>query len=139
MVSPSSQTVANGDTAIFHCNARGSNISVRWVFNGSPCGRDSCEQNGISINRTERVNNNSFMINSTLEISTGELNIIIMENYTIQCIVEQNLTSSSLRRDNINITITLSTYPHQELNLGERQNFFKKIIYHEIQNATSLY
>ena len=126
MVSPSSQTVANGDTAIFHCNARGSNISVRWVFNGSPCSRDSCEQNGISINRTERVNNNSFMINSTLEISTGELNIIIMENYTIQCIVEQNLTSSSLRRDNINITITLSTYPHQELNLGEWQNFLRK-------------
>ena len=123
MVSPSSQTVANGDTAIFHCNARGSNISVRWIFNGSPCGPDICEQNGISINRTERINNNSFMINSTLEISTGELNIIIMENYIIQCIVEQNLTSSSLRGDNIDITITLSAYPHQELNLGEWQNF----------------
>ena len=125
MVSPSSQTVANGDTAIFHSNARGSNISVRWIFNGSPCGPDSCEQNGISINRTERVNNNSFMINSTLEISTGEL---IMENYTIQCIVEQNLTSSSLRGDNIDITITLSAYPHQELNLGEWQNFLRKYI-----------
>ena len=71
MVSPSSQTVANGDTAIFHCNARGSNISVRWIFNGSPCGPDSCEQNGISINRTKRINNNRFMMNSTLEISTG--------------------------------------------------------------------
>ena len=107
MVSPSSQTVANGDTAIFHCNARGSNICVRWIFNGSPCGHDSCEQNGISINRTERVNNNTFMINSTLEISTGEL---ITENYTIQCIVEQNLVSSSLRSDYINITFTLSAY-----------------------------
>ena len=115
MISPSSQTVANGDTAIFHCNARGSNISVRWIFNGSPCSPDSCEQNGISINRTERVNNNSFMINSTLEISTGEL---IMKNYTIQCIVEQNLVSSSLRSDNINITFTLSAY-FQELNSGE--------------------
>ena len=121
IVSPSSQTVANGDTAIFHCNARGSNISVRWIFNGSPCGPDSCEQNGTFIDRTERVNNNSFMINSTLEISTGEL---IMENYTIQCIVEQDLTSSSLRRDNINITITLSACL-QKLNLGERQNFLK--------------
>ena len=115
IVSPSSQTVANGDTAILHCNARGSNISVRWIFNGSPCGPDSCEQNGISINRTERVNNNSFMINSTLEISTGEL---ITENHTIHCIVEQNLTSSSLRGDNINIAFTLSTYL-QELNSGE--------------------
>ena len=115
MVSPSSQTVANGDTAIFHCNARGSNISVRWIFNGSPCGPDSCEQNGTSINRIERENNNSFMINSTLEISTGEL---IMVNYTIQCIVEQNLISSSLRGDNINITFTFSAYL-QELNLGE--------------------
>ena len=126
MVSPSFQTVANGDTAIFHCNARGSNISVRWIFHGSPCGPDSCEQNGISINRTKRIkfNNNSFMINSTLEISTGELNL---ENYTIQCTVEQNLVSSSLRRDNINITITLSAYPHQELNLGEWQNFLRKL------------
>ena len=119
MVSPSSQTVLNGDTAIFHCNARGNNISVRWIFNGSPCGLESCEQNGISINRTERVNNNSFMINSTLEISTGEL---IMGNYTIQCIVEQNLTSSSLRSDNINITITLSAYL-RVINFGEWQNF----------------
>ena len=119
IASPSSQTVANGDTAIFHCNARGSNISVRWIFNGSPCGPDSCEQNWTSINRTERVNNNSFMINSTLKISTGEL---IMENYTIQCIVEQNLTSSSLRSDNINITITLSAYL-QVINFGEWQNF----------------
>ena len=119
MVSPSSQTVANGDTAIFHCNARGSNISVRWIFNGSPCGPDSCEQNGISINRTERVNNNTFMINSTLEISTGEL---ITENYAIQCIVEQNLVSSSLRSDYINITFTLSAYL-QVINFGEWQNF----------------
>ena len=116
MVSPSSQTVANGDTAIFHCNARGSNISVRWIFNESPCGPDSCEQN---INRTERVNNNTFMINSTLEISTGEL---ITENYTIQCIVEQNLVSSSLRSDYINITFTLSAYL-QVINFGEWQNF----------------
>ena len=121
MVSPSSQTVANGDTAIFHCNARGSNISVRWIFNESPCGLESCEQNGISIFRTERMNNNnnSFMINSTLEISTGEL---IMENYTIQCIVEQNLVSSSLRSDYINITFTLSAYL-QVINFGEWQNF----------------
>ena len=130
MVSTSSQTVANGDTAIFHCNARGSNISVRWIFNGSPCGPDSCEQNGISINRTERVNNNTFMINSTLEISTGEL---IMKTYTIQCIVEQNLVSSSLRSDNINITFTLSAYL-QELNLGKWQNFLKPRI--AIMNAT---
>ena len=96
MVSPSSQTVVCGDTAIFHCNARGSNISVRWIFNGSPCDPDSCEQNGISINRTERENNNSFMINSTLEISTGEL---IIENYTI---VEQNLVTSSIRGNSNN-------------------------------------
>ena len=117
MVSPSSQTVANGDTAIFHCNARGSNISVRWIFNESPCGLESCEQNGISIITTEKMNNNnnSFMINSTLEISTGEL---IMENYTIQCIVEQNLVSSSLRSDYINITFTLSAYL-QVINFGE--------------------
>ena len=119
MVSPSSQTVANGDTAIFHCNARGSNISVRWIFNESPCGLESCEQNGISIIRTEKMNNNSFMINSTLEISTGEL---ITENYTIQCIVEQNLVSSSLRSDYINITFTLSAYL-QVINFGEWQNF----------------
>ena len=123
MVSPSSQTVVSSDTAIFHCNARGSNISMRWIFNGSPCGPDSCEQNRISIYRTERVNNNSFMINSTLEISTGEL---IMENYTIQCIVEQNLVSSSLRSDYINITFTLSAYL-QVINLGEWQNYKRNI------------
>ena len=50
------------------------------------------------------------MINSTLEIRTGELHSVIMEkiNYTIQCIVEQNLDSSSLM-----ITRTLTVDPQQ--------------------------
>ena len=49
------------------------------------------------------------MINTTLEIRTGEfLPILTRTNYTIQCIVEQNLDSPSLRRDNLEITITLT-------------------------------
>ena len=106
---PSSQTVTNGDIAIFQCNAKGSNISVRWNFNGSFCGLESCEQNGIYIDRTQDTN---LMINSTLEIRTGELHSFIIEgkNYSIQCIVEQNLESSSPRN---NITITLTVDPQQ--------------------------
>ena len=111
----SSQTVTNGDIAIFQCNAKGSNISLRWNFNGSFCGLDSCEQNGIYIDRTQDTN---LMINSTLEIRTGELHSIIMEkiNYTIQCIVEENLDSSSLM-----ITRTLTVDPQQvtESDIGE--------------------
>ena len=82
------------------------------MFNGSSCGPDSCEQNGISINITHRTSNT---INTTLEIMTGELDLVIMEEkqYAIQCIVEQNLASLSLRGDNINITITLTVYPQQ--------------------------
>ena len=112
---PSSQTVINGDIAIFQCNAKGSNISVRWNFNGSFCGLDSCEQNGIYIDRTQDTHH---MINSTLEIRTGELHSIIMEemNYTIQCIVEQHLDSLSLM-----ITRTLTVDPQQvtESDVGE--------------------
>ena len=88
---------------------------MRWNFNGSFCGLDGCEQNGIYINRTQDTN---LMINSTLEIRTGELHSIIMEkiNYTIQCIVEQNLDSSSLV-----ITRTLTVDPQQvtESDVGE--------------------
>ena len=104
---PSSQTVINGDIAIFQCNAKGSNISVRWNFNGSFCGLDSCEHYGIYIDRTQDTD---LMINSTLEIRTGELHSFIIEKikYTIQCIVEQNLDSSSPRN---NITIILTVHP----------------------------
>ena len=88
---------------------------MRWNFNGSFCGLDSCEQNGIYIDRTQDTN---LMINSTLEIRTGELHSIIMEkiNYTIQCIVEQNLDSSSLM-----ITRILTVDPQQvtESDVGE--------------------
>ena len=92
-VSPSSQTVASGDTAIFQCNAEGSNISVRWSFNGLPCGLHNCEQNGTYINKIQEAST----INTTLEIRTSELHSVVMEkkNYTIQCIVEQTLKSSS--------------------------------------------
>ena len=87
---PSTQNITNGDTAIFQCYAKGSNISVRWMFNGSSCVFDSCEQNGIYIKYTQSTDSNSFVINTTLEIWTGELHSVIMEKktYTIQCIVE---------------------------------------------------
>ena len=85
------------------------------MFNGSSCGPDSCEQNGIYINRSQSTESNSWVINTTMEIRTGELHPFIMEKkiYIIQCIVEQNLESSSLMtRDNI-IIITLSFDPQQ--------------------------
>ena len=114
-VPPSLQTIAIGDTAIFQCNARGSNISVEWVLNGSSCQADGCEQNGISINTTQRISGNTYMINTTLEIRTGELHFFITQkrNCTIQCIVEQNLVSSSLKGDSIDFNITLTLYPQQ--------------------------
>ena len=59
---------------------------------------------------TQTANNNySFIINTTLEIRTGEVHSVIMEKktYTIQCIVEQNLQMN-------NATITLIVHPRQE-------------------------
>ena len=102
--------VTIGDTAIFHCNAKGSNISVRWIINGLSCNPSNCEQNGTYI--STRTDNNSLMINTTLEIRTGEFHLVIMMKYTIQCIVEQHLDSSSLRGNN-NITVTLIVNPQQ--------------------------
>ena len=112
---PSTQNITNGDTAIFQCNAMGSNISLRWTFNGSSCDPDSCEQNGISKNETQSMNSNSFIINTTLEIKTGEVHSIIMEKktYTIQCIVEQNLGHIQMS-GTINATVTLTVLPRQE-------------------------
>ena len=106
---PSTQNITNGDTAIFQCNAMGSNISLRWTFNGSFCGPERCEQNGISTNKTQSTNSNSFIINTTLEIKTGEVHYVIMKKkiYTIKCIVEQNLQMN-------NATVTLIVHPRQE-------------------------
>ena len=106
---PSTHNTTNGDTATFQCNAMGSNIILRWIFNGSSCGPDSCEQNGISINETQSMNSNSFIINTTLEIKTGEVHSVIMKKktYAISCIAEQNLQMN-------NATVTLIVHPRQE-------------------------
>ena len=60
-------------------------------------------------NRTQTANNNSFIINTTLEIRTGEVHSVIMEKktYTIQRTVEQNLQMN-------NATVTLIVHPRQE-------------------------
>ena len=81
------------------------------MFNGSSCDSDSCKQNGIS---TKKSNSNSFVINTTLEIRTGELHSVIMEKktYTIQCIVEQNLDPIQMS-GTINATVTLTVHPQQ--------------------------
>ena len=112
---PSTQNITNGDTTMFQCYAKGSNISVRWMFNGSSCDPDSCEQNGTSIkNNTDSY---SFVINTTLEIRSGELHSVIMEKktYTIQCIVEQNLGPIQMS-GTINATVTLTVLPQQAKN-----------------------
>ena len=90
---------------------------MRWSFNGLPCGLHNCEQNGTYINKTQEES----MINTTLEIRTSELRSVMMEkkNYTIQCIVEQTLKSSSFTnssnfsslittRNNISIILTVA-------------------------------
>ena len=107
----STQNITNGDTTMFQCYAKGSNISVRWMFNGSSCDPDSCEQNGISIKSTD---SNSFVINTTLEIRSSELHLVIMDKktYTIQCIVEQNLGPIQMS-GTINATVTLTVLPQQ--------------------------
>ena len=112
-VFPSPLTTTNGDIALFDCNAEGSNISVIWIFNESACGPDHCEQNGTSIYRNQTLNGNIFVINTTLEIRTGELHSVIVEktNYTIQCIVKQNLDYSSLEANDVNITIIFTVDP----------------------------
>ena len=90
---------------------------MRWNFNGSLCGLNNCERNGIAFNTTEEKNYASFIISSTLEIKTGELQSVIMEkkNYTIQCIVEQNLEFLSLNNTR---TIILTVDP-QQVTIGE--------------------
>ena len=114
---PSTQNITNGDITIFQCNAKGSNVSLRWTFNGSPCGPDSCEQNGTSIhvNKTQSTDSNSFVINTTLEIRTGELHSVITEKktYALQCIVEQNLGPIQMYEAIINATVTLIVHPRQ--------------------------
>ena len=107
---PSTQNITNGDTTMFQCYVKGSNISVRWMFNGSSCDPDSCEQNGTSIKNTD----NCLVINTTLEIRTGKLHSVIMEKktYTIQCIVEQNLGPIQMS-GTINATVTLTVLPQQ--------------------------
>ena len=111
---PSTQNITNGDTAIFQCYAKGSNISVRWIFNGSSCRFDSCEQNGIYMKYTQSTDSNSFVINTTLEIRAGELHSVIMEKktYTIQCIVQQNLDPIQMS-GTINATVTLTVHLRQ--------------------------
>ena len=83
---------------------------MRWKFNGVTCNPGSCEHNGIFVSMAS----NNFMIITTLEIRTGEfLPFLTRKNYTIQCIVEQNLDSPSLRRDNLEITIILTVNARQ--------------------------
>ena len=57
------------------------------------------------------------MINTTLEIRTGELHSVIMKKktYTIQCIVEQNLGLIQMS-GTINATVTLTVLPQQAKN-----------------------
>ena len=107
--------VTHGESATFECNADGSYISMRWIFNGSTCDDNGCEHNGVIVNITRSLDANNSKINSTLEIRTGKLHSVIMEkkNYTCQCIVEQNLNSSSLRGHDINETAILTVCPHR--------------------------
>ena len=89
-VSPSSQEVRNGDTAVFQCSAKGTNVSVTWIFNGSTCNPDNCELNAT----TAYQNANDFQINATLEIETELLpELLPVTAYALQCIAEQNLDS----------------------------------------------
>ena len=107
--------VTHGESATFKCNAEGSYISMRWIFNGSTCDDNGCEHNGVIVNMTRSLDVNNSKINSTLEIRTGKLHSVIMEkkNYTCQCIVEQNLNSSSLKGHDINETAILTVHPQR--------------------------
>ena len=117
--------VTIGDTAIFHCNAKGSNISVRWMINGLSCDPDSCQQNGTFLSRIEARIDNSIMINTTLEIRTGEFHLVMMrKNYTIQCNVEQHLDSSSLRGNDADITAMLIVNPQLVTGSDIGEDFF---------------
>ena len=99
---------------------------MRWNFNGSLCGLNNCEQNGIALNTTQEKNHTSFIISSTLEIKTGKLHSVIMEkkNYTIQCIVEQNLEFLLLNNTRSNITIILTVDP-QQVTIGELLQYYQ--------------
>ena len=127
-LAPSSQIVTHGESATFKCNADGSYISIRWIFNGSTCDDNGCEHNGVVVNMTRSLDANNSKINSTLEIRTGKLHSVIMEkkNYTCQCNVEQNLNSSSLKGHGINETATLTVNPQQGMycTLFPAHNYF---------------
>ena len=109
--SPSSQEVRNGDTAMFQCNAKGTNVSVTWRIDGSTCSPDNCEQNGF----TAYQNANSFQVNATLEFDLFTTKAL----HTLQCIVEQNLTSSLLMRNNQVVTFNLTVIHENNLELGK--------------------
>ena len=84
---------------------------MRWIFNELTCGTDSCGHNGISIKMPN--DNINSVINTTLEIRTGELHSSIMEkqDYNIQCIVEQNLQCSTLMTNDVVIIVELTVDP----------------------------
>ena len=105
---PSSQEVRNGDTAMFQCNAKGTNVSVTWRIDGSICSPENCDLNGI----TAYQNSNDYQINATLEIA---IDLFPAKSvYTLQCIVEQNLISSLLVRNNLVITFSLMVTLQQD-------------------------
>ena len=102
---PSSKIVTSGNSAAFQCDARGSNVSVRWIFNGLTCDSNNCEHDGLSMSSSQStISEEYFLIHSTLVVMTDRLflDILMSTTYTVQCtcVVEQNLHLSSLIGDN---------------------------------------
>ena len=112
---PSSQEVRNGtgDTAMFQCNAKGTNVSVTWRIDGSTCGTENCDLNGTT---TYEVIEDDVQINATLVIRTDVLFLMRFQTvYNLQCVVEQNLESSSLIGSNLVFNVNLTVFHQKEV------------------------
>ena len=114
---------------MFQCNAKGTNVSVTWIFNESTCNPDNCELNAT----TAYQNASDIQINGTLKIKTDLLPVTV---YTLQCIVEQNLEYSQVINNmslvtTFNLTVTKLDELLNEFSVTElgKYNFFNMLLH----------
>ena len=103
---PVDQTVRTDGIARFVCVGIGSLISISWEYH-EVCGSDdgSCE-----VNEEKMLSPmNSMLINSTLTINTSVLGLQLLRNYSIQCILHQNVPG--LQGENQTVSTRLVVTP----------------------------
>ena len=104
---PVDQTVRTDGIARFVCVGIGSLISISWEYH-EVCGSDggSCE---VNEEKMQSPAMNSMLVNSTLTINTSVLGLQLGRNYSIQCILHQNVPG--LQGENQTVSTRLVVTP----------------------------